>query len=58
MVLVLMLFDAGHTDDPRLGQMGYAVEMFSTPALAELGIADPPEAGAVLARSERLALLR
>jgi hypothetical protein len=52
-----MLFDAGHTDDPRLGVMGYGVEMFTTPALAELGIDAPPEAGAVLPSAERLAVL-
>jgi hypothetical protein len=37
--------------------MGYGVEMFTTPALAELGIDTPPEAGAVLPRAERLAVL-
>jgi aminoglycoside phosphotransferase (APT) family kinase protein len=58
MLIASMLFDAGHTDDPRLGLMGYAVEMFTTPALAELGIDEPPEAGAVLPRPERLAMLR
>lgn len=57
MLLASMLFDAGHSDDPRLGYMGYATEMFTTPALAELGIEEPPEAGAVLARPERLAKL-
>lgn len=57
MLLASMLFDAGYTDDPRLGVMGYATEMFTTPALAELGIDEPPEVGAVLARPERLALL-
>jgi aminoglycoside phosphotransferase (APT) family kinase protein len=58
LLLGSMLFDAGHTDDPRLGFMGYGIDMFTTPALAELGIDEPPEAGAVLARDERLELLR
>jgi aminoglycoside phosphotransferase (APT) family kinase protein len=57
MLLGAMLFDAGHTDDPRLGAMGYATSMFTTPALAELGVREPPEDGAVLPRPERLALL-
>jgi aminoglycoside phosphotransferase (APT) family kinase protein len=57
LLLGSMLFDAGHSDDPRLGYMGYGVEMFTTPALAELGIEEPPEQGAVLARPERLAKL-
>jgi aminoglycoside phosphotransferase (APT) family kinase protein len=48
MLLGSMLFDAGHTDDPRLGLMGHGVDMFTTPALAELGIEEPPEQGAVL----------
>jgi aminoglycoside phosphotransferase (APT) family kinase protein len=57
LLLGSMLFDAGHTDDQRLGLMGYGVAMFTTPALAELGITDPPEDGAVLPRAERLAEL-
>jgi aminoglycoside phosphotransferase (APT) family kinase protein len=57
MLLGSMLFDAGHSDDPRLGFMGYATEMFTTPALAELGVDEPPESGVVLARPERLAKL-
>ena len=57
LLLGSMLFDAGHSDDPRLGLMGYGVEMFTTPALAELGVDVPPEQGAVLARPERLAKL-
>jgi aminoglycoside phosphotransferase (APT) family kinase protein len=57
LLLGSMLFDAGHSDDPRLGFMGYGVEMFTTPALAEMGIAEPPDQGAVLARPERLAEL-
>jgi len=48
MLLGSMLFDAGHTDDARLGYMGHGVDMFTTPALAELGVDDPPEQGAVL----------
>ena len=54
MLLGSMLFDAGHSDDPRLGSMGYGVDMFTTPALAEFGVDEPPEQGAVLARPERL----
>jgi hypothetical protein len=57
MLLGSMLFDAGHSDDPRLGFMGYGVEMFTTPALAEVGVDEPPEQGAVLPRAERQAKL-
>jgi aminoglycoside phosphotransferase (APT) family kinase protein len=57
LLLGSMLFDAGHSDDPRLGFMGYGVEMFTTPALAELGVHEPPDSGAVLPRPERLARL-
>lgn len=57
LLLGAMLFDAGHTDDARLGLMGYGVSMFTTPALAELGVDDPPDDGAVLPRPERLAAL-
>jgi aminoglycoside phosphotransferase (APT) family kinase protein len=57
LLLGSMLFDAEHTDDPRLGYMGYGVQVSTAPALAELGIDDAPEPGAVLAREERLALL-
>jgi aminoglycoside phosphotransferase (APT) family kinase protein len=58
LLLGSMLFDAGHTDDERLAFMGYGVEMCSSPALAELGIGNPPESGAVLARPERFATVR
>ena len=54
LLLGSMLFDAGHSDDPRLGLMGYGVEMFTTPALAEFGMDEPPDQGAVLPRPERL----
>jgi aminoglycoside phosphotransferase (APT) family kinase protein len=57
LLLGSMLFDAGHSDDPRLGFMGHGVEMFTTPALAELGIDEPPDQGAVLPRPDRLAKL-
>jgi aminoglycoside phosphotransferase (APT) family kinase protein len=57
LLLGSMLFDAGYTDDPRLGFMGHGVQMFTVPALAELGIDDAPEPGAVLPREERLAAL-
>ncbi len=57
LLLGSMLFDAGHSDDARLGLMGYGVEMFTTPTLAEVGIDEPPDQGAVLARPERLAKL-
>lgn len=57
LLLGAMLFDAGHTDDARLGLMGYGVSMFTTPALAELGVHDPPDDGATLPRPERLAAL-
>ena len=58
MLLGSMLFDAGATDDVRLGFMGYGVQMFTVPALAELGVHDELESGPVLARDAlRLAVL-
>jgi hypothetical protein len=54
MLVASMLFDAGHTDDVRFGQMGLAVHPYTVPALAELGIDDAPEPGPVTPRPERL----
>jgi hypothetical protein len=52
-----MLFDAGHSDAPGFAYMGFGVPIFTGPALAELGIDEELDQGAVLARPERLALL-
>ena len=53
-----MLFDSGMTDDLRMANMGFAVHLFTTTALRELGITEPLEAGPVTARPERLRALR
>jgi hypothetical protein len=53
-----MLFDSGVTDDVRMANMGFAVHLFSTTALRELGITEPLDAGPVTARPERLRALR
>lgn len=58
LLLGSMLFDAGHSDDPRFAFMGYGVPMFTGPALAELEIETELDQGAVLARPERLATLQ
>jgi aminoglycoside phosphotransferase (APT) family kinase protein len=58
LLLGAMLFDAGHSDDPRFAFMGYGIPIFTGPALAELGIDDHLDQGAVLPRDERLALLK
>jgi aminoglycoside phosphotransferase (APT) family kinase protein len=57
LLLGAMLFDAGHSDDPRLAYMAYGMPIFTEPALAELGIDDELEHGAVMPRDERLATL-
>jgi aminoglycoside phosphotransferase (APT) family kinase protein len=49
-----MLFDQGASDDLRLAYMGMAVDMFTKPALASLGVDDDLEPGPVTARDERL----
>lgn len=50
-----MLFDAGHSDDPRFADMGLGVHAMTVRALAELGVSDVPEPGPVTARPERVA---
>jgi aminoglycoside phosphotransferase (APT) family kinase protein len=57
MLLGSMLFDSGATDDPRMGFMGHGVPIFTDPAMAELGIDDVTDQGAVLPRDERLVTL-
>jgi aminoglycoside phosphotransferase (APT) family kinase protein len=49
-----MLFDCGVSDDLRLAYMGMAVDMFTKPALASLGVDDDIESGRVTAREERV----
>jgi hypothetical protein len=49
-----MLFDRGESDDLRLAYMGMAVDMFTKPALASLGIDADLEPGPVTARDERV----
>jgi aminoglycoside phosphotransferase (APT) family kinase protein len=58
MLVGAMLFDAGHSDDRRLAEMGYGVQFVTQGALAELGIDEPLDPGAVMPRDERMALLR
>lgn len=52
-----MLFDAGHSDDPRFAYMAYGMPIFTGPALAELGIDDEVEQGAIMPRDVRMATL-
>jgi aminoglycoside phosphotransferase (APT) family kinase protein len=54
MLVGAMLFDAGVSDDLRLAYMGMAVDMFTRPALAALGVDDDIEPGPVTAREERV----
>jgi len=58
MLVAAMLFDAGVTDDPRFAYMGLAVDMFTRPALAELGVDEEIEPGPVTAREERMRAVR
>jgi aminoglycoside phosphotransferase (APT) family kinase protein len=58
MLVGAMLFDAGHSDDLRLAEMGGAVAFFTTVALRELGIDDDLDAGPVTARETRVRRVR
>jgi aminoglycoside phosphotransferase (APT) family kinase protein len=54
MLVGAMLFDRGVSDDLRFAYMGMAVDMFTKPALAALGVDDDIEPGPVTARDERV----
>ena len=54
MLVASMLFDQGVSDDPRFAYMGMAVDMYTRPALASLGVDDELEPGPVTAREERM----
>lgn len=47
------LFDAGHSDDPRLADMAHAVHPMTEIGLRQLGIDEPLEPGPVLPRRHR-----
>jgi aminoglycoside phosphotransferase (APT) family kinase protein len=53
-----MLFDAGHSDDMRFVEMGYAVHFLTQLALGDLGVDPDVEPGPVMAREERVAAVR
>ena len=57
MLVGAMLFDAGHSDDPRLAEMGYGVQFITQGALAELGVDGVLDPGPVMPRDERMATL-
>jgi len=54
MLVAAMLFDAGVTDDLRFASMGDAVDVFTRPALAALGVDEDLEPGPVTPRAERM----
>jgi aminoglycoside phosphotransferase (APT) family kinase protein len=54
----VMLFDAGHSDDLRLSDMGIGIPWFTQMGLRDLGIDEEVEAGPVTAREERVAEVR
>lgn len=54
MLVGAMLFDQGASDDLRFAFMGMAVDRYTKPALAELGVDDVLEPGPVTAREERV----
>lgn len=54
MLVGAMLFDRGISDDLRFAYMGMAIDMFTKPALASLGVDDDIEPGPVTARDERV----
>jgi aminoglycoside phosphotransferase (APT) family kinase protein len=53
MLVGAMLVDAGHSDDPRMVEMGAAVPMLTTMALHELGVYERLDSGPVTVRAER-----
>lgn len=53
MLVAAMLFDEGASDDLRFAYMGAGIEPVTVVALALVGVDEPLEAGAVLARKER-----
>lgn len=53
-----MLFDRGHTDDPRFVEMGYAIRFILPPAFIDLGLDVPEDWGPVLPSKERRAILK
>lgn len=53
-----MLFDAGHSNDPKLAVMGHGIELMTPMGLRDLGIHEPLEMGAIHPRAERLETLR
>ena len=53
-----MLFDAGHTDDPRPIGMAMGIELMSPMGLAALGIDEKIDLGAIYPREERMATLQ
>jgi len=58
MLVGAMLFDSGVSNDLRLAHMGLGVHLFTTAALADLGVVEPLGPGPVTARPERLQAAR
>ena len=54
MLVGAMLFDRNVSDDVRFAYMGMAVDMFTKPALAALGVDEHIEPGPATAREERI----
>lgn len=52
-----MLFDAGHTDDPRSVGMAMGIELMAPMGLAALGVDERVDLGAIYPRAERMATL-
>lgn len=52
-----MLFDAGHTDDPRNVGMAMGIELMAPMGLAALGVEEQLDMGAIYPRPERMAVL-
>ncbi len=50
----VMLFDAGYSDDPRVGGMSRGIEMMTPLGLRDLGVIDHLEAGPIYPRPERM----
>ena len=52
-----MLFDGGHTDDPRNVGMAMGIELMAPMGLAALGVEEQLDMGAIYPRQERMAVL-
>jgi aminoglycoside phosphotransferase (APT) family kinase protein len=58
MLLGSMLFDRGHSDDPRLAEMAFGVPLMTDAGLRDLDVDETLEHGPVMPRADRVAAVR